>query len=80
LPKRLGGLYSRAAAAGLGSDQESLGDALAEQAIRSEDVKAMELLDQAVAAYRGALEVVTREQLPEQWAEVEESLGRALTE
>jgi hypothetical protein len=60
--------------------KSSLGDALAEQAIRSEDVKAMELLDQAVAAYRGALEVVTREQLPEQWAEVEESLGRALTE
>ena len=40
----------------------------------------MELLDQAAAVYRSALEVFTREQQPQQWAEVQDSLGRALTE
>jgi hypothetical protein len=33
-----------------------------------------------VSGYRNSLEVYTREQQPEQWAEIQDSLGRALTE
>jgi tetratricopeptide (TPR) repeat protein len=54
--------------------------ALTEQGRRSEGAKGAELLNQAVAAYRSALEVRTREQLPQRWAQTQESLGEALAE
>ena len=40
----------------------------------------MGLLGQAVAAYRSALEVYTREQLPQDWAATQSNLGNALKE
>jgi hypothetical protein len=57
-----------------------LGLTLKEQAIRSEGAKATELLVQTVSAYRSALEVRTREQLPQNWAETQNNLGSALQE
>src|SRR5271166_5072504 len=39
---------------------------------------ASELLAQAAAAYRSALEVYTREQLPQDWAKTQQNLGVAL--
>jgi hypothetical protein len=44
--------------------QSSLGDALAEQAIRGEGAKAVELLGQAVAAFHSCLEIYTAEAFP----------------
>ena len=60
--------------------QNNLGIALKEQAIRSEGAQGTELLSQAVAAYRSALEVHTREQLPQDWARTQNNLGIALKE
>src|SRR4029077_15471272 len=58
--------------------QNNLGQALADQGRRSEGATTAELFDQAVAAYRSALEVRTREQLPQDWAQTEQNLGQAL--
>ena len=58
--------------------QNNLGNALKEQAIRSEGALGTELLAQAVAAYRSALEVRTREQLPQNWAMTQNNLGLTL--
>jgi hypothetical protein len=65
-------------------NQESLGVALTEQAIRSEGAKAVELLGQAVAAFRSCLEIYTAEAFPfyheraqEQLKECERLLTRA---
>jgi hypothetical protein len=38
------------------------------------------LLAQAVTAYRSALEVRTREQLPQDWAQTQNNLGAALSD
>ena len=54
--------------------------ALYEQGLRSEGPQAADLLAQAVAACRSALEVHTREQLPLQWAGTEAALAIALRE
>ena len=48
------------------------------QAARTEGTKGAELLAQAVSAYRSALEVRTREQLPQDWAQTQSNLGNAL--
>jgi hypothetical protein len=60
--------------------QNNLGLTLREQAIRSEGAKATDLLIQTVSAYRSALEVSTREQLPQDWAETQNNLGIALSD
>ena len=54
------------------------GIALCEQGRRTAGPQGAELLAQAVTAYRGALEVRTREQLPQQWALTQTDLGIAL--
>jgi len=48
--------------------------------IRSDGAEGAELLGQAVAAYHKALEVFTREQLPQEWATTQQNLGAALAE
>ena len=58
--------------------QNNLGIALWDQAARTEGAKGAELLAQAVSAYRSALEVRTREQLPQDWAMTQNNLGIAL--
>ena len=58
--------------------QNNLGIALWDQAARTEGPKGAELLAQAVSAYRSALEVRTREQLPQDWAMTQNNLGVAL--
>ena len=55
-----------------------LGDALAVEGTRASGDEAVALLDQAVQAYRSALEVVTRADSPHAWAETQVSLGIAL--
>ena len=47
-------------------------------AARTEGTKGTELLAQAVTAYRSALEVYSREQLPQDWAMTQNNLGEAL--
>jgi hypothetical protein len=39
-----------------------------------------QLLDQAVSAYRSALEVYTQDDLPQDWADTQNNLGNALSE
>jgi hypothetical protein len=51
---------------------------LSDQAARSEGAAAVDLLAQAVTAYRAALTVYTREQLPQHWAATQNNLGAAL--
>ena len=58
--------------------QNNLGNAFWRQGLRSEGAKATEVLAQAVTAYRCALEVRTREQLPQGWAATQNNLGCAL--
>jgi tetratricopeptide (TPR) repeat protein len=58
--------------------QNNLGAVLDELAGRSEGAQAAEYLQQAVAAYKGALQVYTREQLPQDWAMTQNNLGNAL--
>jgi hypothetical protein len=60
--------------------QNNLGNTLREQGIRAGGEAGAELLSQAVAAYREALTVYTRDSLPQQWAETQENLGRVLLE
>jgi hypothetical protein len=49
-------------------------------ALRTGDAQGTELLARAVAAYRSALEVFTRKQLPQQWAATQNNLGSVLQE
>jgi tetratricopeptide (TPR) repeat protein len=58
--------------------QNNLGIALRDLAGRTEGPRAAELLSGAVAAYRQALEVYTRGQLPQDWAMTQYNLGNAL--
>ena len=78
LPQRPGSLHPRAAAAGLGHDPEQPGQRAPGPGPRQEGAKGAELLAQAVTAYRSALEVSTREQLPQDWARTQNNLGIAL--
>jgi tetratricopeptide (TPR) repeat protein len=57
--------------------QHSLGQALYSESVRNEGAKATELLDQALAACRLALEVYTPD-VPEQWTTTLKDLGSAL--
>jgi hypothetical protein len=45
---------------------------------RASGEQAAQYLEQAVAAYRAALEVRTREQLPQDWATTQNNLGNVL--
>jgi tetratricopeptide (TPR) repeat protein len=47
---------------------------------RASGEQAAQYLEQAVAAYRAALEVYTREQLPQDWATTQNNLGMALSD
>ena len=60
--------------------QNNLGVALNEQGIRTSGEAGAALLSQSVAAYRQALLVYTRDQLPQQWAMTQNNLGGALQE
>jgi eukaryotic-like serine/threonine-protein kinase len=70
--------YQKAANAGNALAMNSLGLVLIEQAKQTEGAGATELLDEAVAAYRSALEVYTRDNLPQDWAQTQNNLGTAL--
>jgi tetratricopeptide (TPR) repeat protein len=58
--------------------QNNLGAALWEQAGRSAGAQALDLLAQAVQAFRAALEVRTRANLPQDWAKTEVNLAAVL--
>jgi hypothetical protein len=51
---------------------------LQQQGIRTEGEAGAELLFQAVAAYRAALTVYTRDSLPQDWARTQNNLGIVL--
>ena len=57
--------------------QSDLGDALQEQGARSNGAMRIELLNQAVAAYQGALEVYTIEAFPFYHKKAAQSLNQA---
>jgi tetratricopeptide (TPR) repeat protein len=57
--------------------QNNLGNALRDQGIRTGGERGTQLLAEAVAAYRQALEVRTRETLPLQWAQTHNNLAEA---
>src|SRR5262245_21434752 len=58
--------------------QHNLGSALHERGTRTDGPEALQLLGAAVTAYRQALIVRTREQLPALWAVTQNNLGNAL--
>ena len=58
--------------------QYGLGDVLNDEGVRAGGDKASALLDQAVEAYRNALEVRTRVASPQDWAATQRGLGNAL--
>ena len=60
--------------------QNNLGAALKEQGICTGGEEGHALLAQAVEAYRLALEVHTREQLPQSWAMTQHNLGNTLSQ
>ena len=78
LPRRLGSLYPRAVAAAVGNDAEQSGHRAQDLGERSSGEESGKYLEQAVAAYRAALEVYTREQLPQDWAMTQYNLGIVL--
>jgi hypothetical protein len=53
---------------------------LQERGTRSSEEECAQYLAQSVAAYRSALEVYTREQLPQDWALTQNNLGLVLYE
>jgi tetratricopeptide (TPR) repeat protein len=57
--------------------QNNLGNALAEQGVRTSGEAGARLLAEAATAYRQALDVRTREVLPPQWAQTQNNLARA---
>src|SRR5262245_42201441 len=59
--------------------QNNLGVALRSQGKRAEGTDGVRLLGESVAAYREALKVYTREQLPQDWAMTQNNLGVALS-
>ena len=78
LPRRIGSENPRAVAAGLGKDAEQSGPRAHGPWGTQQREESGKYLEQAVAAYRAALEVYTREQLPQQWALTQNNLGLAL--
>jgi tetratricopeptide (TPR) repeat protein len=56
-----------------------LGNAKSELGIRVEGQESQSLLGEAVAAFREALKVRTRERFPQQWAATQNNLGNTLT-
>jgi tetratricopeptide (TPR) repeat protein len=60
--------------------ENNLGNALSVQATRRSGAQATDLLAQAVQAYRAALEVYTKANLPQDWAATQINLGRTLTD
>jgi tetratricopeptide (TPR) repeat protein len=60
--------------------QNNLGNALKELGTRSAGEEGRKLLEDALAAYRSALEVRTRADLPQDWAAAQNNLGSALKE
>jgi tetratricopeptide (TPR) repeat protein len=58
--------------------RNNLGNALATQGERTGGLKGLRLLDEAVSAYRGALTIHTRADLPTRWAMTQNNLGNAL--
>jgi tetratricopeptide (TPR) repeat protein len=59
--------------------QNNLGNTLSESGIRTGGAEGQQLLAQAVAAYRAALEVRTKESLAPQWAQTHNNLAEAST-
>ena len=70
-----GGLDARARPAQWAMTQNNLGNALQTLGAREDGTQRLE---EAVAAYRAALEVWTRERVPLQWATAQNNLGNAL--
>jgi tetratricopeptide (TPR) repeat protein len=60
--------------------QNNLGNALSEQGMGTAGTDGVRLLSEAVAAYRQALQVYTREPLPQDWAMTQNNIGTALQE
>src|SRR5438046_10712093 len=60
--------------------QNNLGNVLQELGTRSSGEQSIEYLTQSIAAFRSALEVRTREQLPQDWAAAKNNLGNVLKE
>src|SRR4029450_2313308 len=58
--------------------QHNPGMVLAILGERASGEESAQYLQQSVAAYRAALEVRTREQLPQQWASTQNNLGMVL--
>ena len=58
--------------------QNNLGDALRELGTRSDGEEGRKLLQDAVAAFRSALEVSTKADLPQPWVWIQINLGDAL--
>src|SRR5262249_3185457 len=58
----------------------NLGIALEELGTRSTGEQSAQYLEQSVTAHRAALEVRTREQLPQDWATTQNNLGIVLKE
>jgi len=59
--------------------QNNLGIVLKDLGERVSGEQGAQYLEQAVAAYRAALEVRTREQLPQDWAMTQNNLGTVLS-
>jgi hypothetical protein len=55
--------------------ENNIGRALYQQALESDPVKSTEHFSQAVAAFRRALAVSSREQLPQQWAQTQKAFS-----
>ena len=58
--------------------QNNLGIVLVDLGERASGEQGAQYLEQSVAAYRAALEVYTREQLPQDWAMTQNNLGNVL--
>ena len=76
LPRRPRGTDPRARPARLGATQNNLGNALSRLGERESGTARLE---EAVAAYRAALEERTRERVPLDWAATQNNLGNALS-
>ncbi|MEO6725858.1 MAG: hypothetical protein ABIU20_01480 [Blastocatellia bacterium] len=59
--------------------QNNLGNALSSQGERSEGAEGARLMGEAITAYRAALSVRTREQLPQDWAITQSNVGVVLS-
>jgi hypothetical protein len=61
-----------------GNGEHNLGNVLAVLGERVSGEQGAQYLEQSVAAYRAALQVTTREQLPQDWAMMQNNLGNVL--